>query len=253
MTETIIQVRDVTTILGDTEVHKGLNFDVKRGEIVAIVGGSGSGKTTLLRTCLMLLRPVSGEIRIFDTDILKCSDLEAMQVRYRWGVMFQQSALFSSLTVLENVFFPLREFTDLSKSLCIEMAMVKLNLVGLDLKDIHKFPAELSGGMKKRVALARAIALDPELLFLDEPTAGLDPKSAKNLDDLVVHLRDTLGLTIVIITHDINTLLRTTDRVAFLGEGKVLAQCPMKSLEQNPHPLIQSYFADVKGVLEETA
>lgn len=253
MTDMIIEARGVTNILGNALVHDRLDFDVKRGEIIGIVGGSGSGKTTLMRALLMLLRPSEGEIRIFGTDILSCSEDEAKRIRHRWGVMFQHGALFSSLTVLENVFFPLREFTELSKSLCIEMAMVKLDLVGLDLKDIHKYPSQLSGGMKKRVALARAIALDPELLFLDEPTAGLDPKSAKNLDDLVIHLRNTLGLTIVIITHELNTLWRTTDRVAFLGEGKVLAQSPIAKLEQNPHPLIQAYFADVKGIAQEEA
>lgn len=238
----VIEAKQISNHFGDVWVHKNLDFTVKRGEIVAIVGGSGSGKTTLLRNVLMLLKPTSGTLEVLGTDTLNCTEEEAFHLRRRWGVMFQHSALFSSLTVLENVLFPLQEFKVLTPVLAREVALLKISFVGLPLSAANKYPSELSGGMQKRAAAARAIVMDPELLLLDEPTSGLDPKSAATLDELILHLRNTLGLTIVLITHDMNTMKHVPDRIAFLGEGRVLAQEPLKELIRNPHPMIQDYF-----------
>lgn len=246
MADTIIEIENLRNVLGGKVVHEDVNLRIERREIIAIIGGSGSGKTTLLRSILTLLTPSGGSIKVFDKDVLRCSLNDLMAVKHRWGVMFQQSALFSSLNVLDNVCFPLREFTKLPAQMRNEIAFLKIALAGLEIEAAFKFPSELSGGMKKRAALARAIALDPELLFLDEPGSGLDPKSAKALDELILHLRDSLGLTVVIITHDYNSLWRIADRVVFLGEGRVLAAEPIAKLVNNPHPLIQDYFAGIK-------
>lgn len=239
----IIEVKNLKNVLSGQTVHDGLNLTVQRKEILGIVGGSGSGKTTLLRSILMLLRPTAGSIKVFGTEIINCSENAARDVRHRWGVLFQQNALFSSLTVLENVQFPLENFTQLPKTAQEQIALLKILLAGLPATAATKYPAQLSGGMQKRAGLARAIALDPELLFLDEPTAGLDPQSAEELDELILHLRDNLGLTVVMVTHDLDTLSRVSDRVAFLGEAKVLANLPLAELMKNPHPLIQAYFS----------
>jgi phospholipid/cholesterol/gamma-HCH transport system ATP-binding protein len=195
----------------------------------------------------MLQKPTSGSIKVFDVDVVRCNEAEALSVQRRWGVMFQSSALFSSLTVLENVAFPLHEYSHFSKKMQEEIALLKIAFAGLEISAMNKFPAELSGGMQKRAALARAIALDPELVFLDEPTSGLDPKSASDMDDLVLHLRDALGLTFVMITHDLDTLWRVPDRVIFLGEGKVLAAMPMAELVRQSHPLIRAYFSGARS------
>jgi len=245
--KSIIHVHDLKNYLGGHWVHDGLQLTVNKGEVVAIIGGSGSGKTTLLRSILMLLKPTSGTIKVFDVDVIQCSVAQAREVQHRWGVAFQYNALFSSLTVLENVMFPLAEFTDLPADACEEFALLKIVMVGLPVDAATKHPAELSGGMLKRAALARAMALDPEILFLDEPTAGLDPRSAGDLDDLIMRLRDDLGLTIVMVTHDLDTLWRVPNRVVFLGEGKVLAALPMAELIKQPHPLIQDYFSGARG------
>lgn len=245
-TDNVIEVSHLKNHLGDRWVHNGLNLTVKRGEIIAIIGSSGCGKTTLLRTILMLRKATSGNIKVFDTDIVKCTSAQAKAVRARWGVMFQSSALFSSLTVQENIVFPMREYARLTYTMQNELALLKMALVGLELDAAVKYPSELSGGMQKRAALARAIALDAELLFLDEPTAGLDPKSAGALDELVLHLRSSLGLSFVIVTHDLDTLWRVPDRVVFMGEGVVLAAKPMAELVKDPHPEIQSYFSGVR-------
>lgn len=243
VTEPVIEVKDLKTYLGQSWVLQGVDLTVKRGEILGLVGGSGSGKSTLLRSLLLLLTPAAGSLRLFGQDILHCQPAQLRQIRRRWAMMFQQGALFSSLTVLENVAFPLQEYTHLSQATIRAIAALKLALVGLPQQAAHKFPSELSGGMLKRAALARALALDPELLFLDEPTAGLDPQSASGLDELVLQLKETLGLTLVIVTHDLDTLWQITDRVAFLGEGKVLAIDTMQKLAVMPHPLIQAYFS----------
>lgn len=240
--DNVIEISRVSNFLGGTWVHRELNFTVRRGEIVAIVGGSGSGKTTLLRNMLMLLRPQSGSIKVLGQNVLQCTEREAFALRQRWGVLFQHSSLFSSLTLLENILFPLQEFYQLPHELAHEIALLKIAFVGLPLDSAYKYPSELSGGMQKRAAAARAIAMDPELLLLDEPTSGLDPKSASAIDELVLHLRNMLGLTIVFITHDPSTLRRVPDRIAFLGEGKVLAEETLAELMKNPNPTIRDYF-----------
>ena len=242
MTEPIIEVKGLKNYLGNQWIHTDVNFTVNQGEIFAIIGGSGSGKTTILRSMLMLLRPSAGELRIFGKNILDISDDEADKIRHRWGVLFQQSALFSAMTVLENVMYPLQTLSHLTPKIIQELAFLKIALVGLPEDAAGKWPAELSGGMQRRAAAARAIALDPELVFLDEPTSGLDPLSAKQFDHLLLFLRDVLNLTVVIVSHDIESLKRITDRVAFLGEGRVLAVAPLAQLMQNPHPLIVEYF-----------
>lgn len=241
--EPLIEVRDLHNKWGDQLVHDGLNFTVNRGEIVAIIGPSGCGKTTLLRSILMLQKPTSGDINVFGINLAECTEREALSVQRRWGVMFQSSALFSSLRVLENVLFPLQEYSNLRPTAQTKIALLKIALAGLELEAMDKYPAELSNGMKKRAALARAIALDPELIFLDEPTTGLDPKSAAELDDLFLHLRKALGLTFVMVTHDLDTLWRVPDRIFFLGEGKVLAAMPIDELIHQNHPLIHDYFS----------
>ncbi|MDF1653973.1 MAG: ATP-binding cassette domain-containing protein [Coxiellaceae bacterium] len=238
----IIEVIDLKNKIGNQWVHKGLNFSIDRGEIIAIIGSSGCGKTTLLRSILMLRQPTSGTINVFDTDVVTCGDKAAMAVQRRWGVMFQSLALFSSLQVWENIVFPVRQFSMLKKSTQKELALLKLKLVGLKEQDAGKMPSELSGGMAKRAALARTIVLDPELVFLDEPSSGLDPVSARLFDDLIKELRNLLGITFVMVTHDVDTLRRATDRVLFLGEGEVIDFAPVDELSKNPHPLIQEYF-----------
>jgi len=243
----IIEVSQLKNNLGGTWVHDGLNMTAKRREILAIAGGSGSGKTTLLRSMLMLLQPTAGSIRVFDIEVTDCDAAQARAVQRRWGVMFQQNALFSSLTVLENVMFPMEEFTNLNRKTRKEYALLKIILAGLSLDAAAKYPAELSGGMLKRAALARAIALDPELVFLDEPTSGLDPVSAEKFDELVLYLRDILGLTIIMVTHDLDSLWRVTDKVVFLGEGKVLAEGNMHELIKQDHPIIKAYFTGARG------
>lgn len=248
----LITVTDLRNYLANTWVHDGVSFSVRKGEIVAIIGESGCGKTTLLRNILMLLPPYSGEIKVFGTDVSHISRQKQRQIQRRWGVMFQSGALFSSLTILENILFPLREFTGFSEKDCYELARMKLALVGLEQAVAGKYPAQLSGGMIKRAAVARAIALDPELLFFDEPTSGLDPKSASDLDELVLHLKYNIGLTVVLVTHDLDTLWRVPDKVMFLGEGKVLAMEPMAEMVVIEHPLVQAYFDNVRASGRQT-
>ncbi|HLB58171.1 MAG TPA: ATP-binding cassette domain-containing protein [Gammaproteobacteria bacterium] len=245
--ESIIEVKNVSVRLGGKSIHEKLSFSVKRGEIIGIVGGSGSGKTTLLREMLMLQRPDSGSICLFNHEVTTASPETLLAIQRRLGVLFQENALFSSLTVLENTAFPLHEHTRLDAITVQELALLKILLVGLPADASIKYPSELSGGMQKRAALARAIVLDPELLFLDEPTAGLDPNSAAQLDELILDLQSTMGLTIVVVTHDLDTLWRITNRVAFLGEGKVLCVDTMANLANNPHPLIHAFFNGPRG------
>lgn len=243
MTIPIIEVQNLKNYLGGEWVHKDVNFTVNKGEILAIIGGSGSGKTTILRSLLMLLHPTAGTIKLFGENIAHLSSINADRLRRRWGMMFQHSALFSAMTVLENVMFPMDEFTELDRPFKQALAMLKIALVGLPKESVGKYPAELSGGMQRRAAAARAIAMDPELLFLDEPTTGLDPRSAREFDDLILLLRDTLNLTIVMVSHDVESLKKTTDRIAFVGEGKILAVEPIQQLLKNKHPLIVEYFS----------
>lgn len=248
MTTPIIEIKNLKNRLGGEWVHKDISLTVNKGEIIAVVGASGAGKTVLMETILMLQKPIAGSIKVFDIDVIHASLEEAIRVRRRWGVLFQQGALFSSLTLLENVTFPLRQFTHLPKRLQEKIGLLKIALVGLPNNAVHKYPAELSGGMIKRAALARAMALDPEILFLDEPTSGLDPKSSDELEDLILNLRNGLGLTVVVNTHSLDMLWRISDRVAFLGQGKLIAACPIKDLVKNPNPMIQEYFSGVKRI-----
>jgi phospholipid/cholesterol/gamma-HCH transport system ATP-binding protein len=243
----VIEVCNLSTGFGKVIIHENLNLAIRRGEVVALVGGSGSGKTTLLRAIIMLLRPLAGSIKMFGEDVVGISETAAFRLRRRFGMLFQQGALFSSLTVRENVSVPLQEHTSLGASQIAEIADLKIALAGLPADAGDKLPRELSGGMLKRAALARALALDPALLFLDEPTAGLDPVSAGAFDQLVVQLKESLGLTVVMITHDLDTLWETTDRVAFLGEKRVIGYAPMRELTQSEHPLIQAYFEGPRG------
>jgi phospholipid/cholesterol/gamma-HCH transport system ATP-binding protein len=243
----ILQTQNLSLRIDEQHVLSNINFEVYQDEIFAIVGESGCGKTTLLRTILMLLEPSGGIIKIFGKEIAYLSEISLRAIQRRWGVMFQHGALFSSLTVLENILFPLSTQTDLHQDLQKEIAYLKITLVGLPFSAANKYPAELSGGMKKRAALARAIALDPELLFLDEPTSGLDPHSAHELDELILDLGKSLNLTMIIITHDLDTLWMVTDRVGFLGEGKILAISPMEQLIHNTQPAIKEYFSGLRA------
>lgn len=238
----IIEVKNLKSYLGNTWVHNGVDLTVKRGEVLAIMGGSGTGKTVLLREMLLLRRPDSGSIRVFNQDLLAASAETLLKIQQRWGVLFQQNALFSSLTVLENTAFPLKEHTNLDEKTIQSLALLKILLAGLTLDAANKYPAELSGGMQKRAALARAIMLDPELLFLDEPTSGLDPANVLAFDHLILDLQTTMGLTIVMVTHDVESMRRVANRIAFLGEGKVLAIGTADEVMNNPNPLIQDFF-----------
>ena len=245
--EALIEVRHVCTRFGSSVVHEDVNLDIYKGEVFAIAGGNGCGKSTLLREIILLLQPNSGTIRLFGQETKGIGERAERAVHRRIGVMFQHGALFSSLNVVENVEAPLREHTALSKTLIHEIALMKIALTGFPMESVTKYPNELSGGMRKRAALARAIALDPELLFLDEPTAGLDPLSASGIDELVRNLRDALGLTIMMVTHDLDLLWRVADRVAVLDGGHILGAGTMEELSQSDHPLIREYFYGPRG------
>lgn len=243
----IITVRDVCTRFGKSVVHDGVSLEVREGEVFALAGGSGCGKSTLLRELVLLQRPQSGSIRVFGREIIGLGDEEALPLRREWGMMFERGALFGSLTVSENVGLPLREHTSLGDRLIDEIAALKIALTGLPPSAGAKYPAELSGGMRKRAALARAIALDPKLLFLDEPTAGLDPLSAAGFDELVRHLKELLGLTIFMVTHDLDLLWRVADRVAFMVAGRIAGIGTMQELSTSDEPLIREYFYGPRG------
>ena len=236
----VIEVSHVTTVLGGVVIHRDLDLQVRAGEVLAIIGGSGSGKTTLLRLMLGLELPTSGSVRIFGHTLGACDATDLEQVRHRWGVLFQQGALFSSLTVFDNVALPLRELKSVPKNLITELVMHKLMQVGLAAKDALKRPSELSGGMVKRVALARALILDPQLLFLDEPTAGLDPASGKQFVRLIQGLR--AELTVVMVTHDVDTLFALVDRVAVLADRRLVAIGSLAEVAAQPHPFIHNFF-----------
>ena len=240
--QTVIEMRGVTTRFGNHVVHEGLDLEVRRAEIFALVGGSGSGKSTLLREMILLHRPDAGDIRVLGVELKDISDDAALALRKRWGVMFQHGGLFGALTVKENIGLPLREHTDFDDAKIDAIADAKLALAGLAPEVGAQVPSELSGGMMKRASLARALALDPELLFLDEPTAGLDPISAGGVDELVRKLRDQFGLTIVMITHDLDLLWQVADRVAVLAQGKVQGLGSMTELSQLDHPAVRPYF-----------
>ena len=245
--EAVIQVRGLVNRFGTQTVHEDLDLDVRRGEIIGIVGGSGTGKSVLLRTIVGLVRPVAGEVRVFGENLLALDEDRRSLVERRFGVLFQSGALFSSLTVAENVALPLVEHAKLPRPDAQRLAGVKLALSGLPVDAGRKYPSQLSGGMIKRAALARALALDPEILFLDEPTAGLDPISAAAFDSLIVTLRDALGLTVFLVTHDLDTLYSTCDRVAVLSQRRVLAVGPIDEVARTDDAWVQAYFNGPRG------
>ncbi len=243
-----IKVRGLTTRFGDQVVHEGLDLDVRRGEILGVVGGSGTGKSVLMRAIIGLQTPETGEVHVFGESMVGRDDLDSVDVRKRWGVLFQGGALFSTLTVAENVQVPLREFyPQLDVEMLDQIAAYKVVMAGLPPDAAPKYPAQLSGGMKKRAGLARALALDPMLLFLDEPTAGLDPIGAAAFDDLTRNLKETLGLTVFLITHDLDTLYAICDRVAVLADRKVVAVGTIDELVALDHPWIGEYFRGPRG------
>ena len=242
-----IEVHGLVSAFGSKVIHEGLDLTVNRGEVLGVVGGSGAGKSVLLRTIIGLKQPDGGEVRIFGHDVGEISYSRWTGIERRWGVLFQHGALFTSLTVKENVMAPMREHTDLSEADQSELADLKIRLVGLPMSAGALKPAELSGGMIKRAALARALALDPELVFLDEPTSGLDPIGAAAFDELIRDLSESLGLTVFMITHDLDSLYAITDRVAVIADKKIVETGPVTELERSEHPWIREYFLGPRG------
>ena len=240
--EFAIRVKDLVVGFGRQVVIDHLSLDVRRGEILGLVGASGGGKTVLMRTIIGLVPRQSGEIVVMGAAIGRSEDRSTQNAAARWGILFQQGALFSSLSVRQNIQFPLRENLTLSQALMDEIAVAKLEMVGLSPDDADKFPSELSGGMTKRVALARALARAPAIVFLDEPTSGLDPIAAGEFDELIKTLQETLGLTVFMVTHDLASMYSECDRVAALADGKIVAIGPMQELLQSEHPWVRAYF-----------
>jgi phospholipid/cholesterol/gamma-HCH transport system ATP-binding protein len=245
--DTLIEVRGLLSQFGDRTIHEDLDLDLNRGEVLGVVGGSGTGKTVLLNTIIGLKEPEGGTIRLLGHDRADLTAEQAADIERRTGVLFQQGALFSSLSVLENVASPLVEHTKLPKETIYELAELKIAMVGLNPESHHLKPAELSGGMRKRVGLARALALDPELLFLDEPTAGLDPIGAAAFDELIRNLSDDLGLSVFMITHDLDSLYAICDKVAVLADKRVVEKATVQELERSDHPWIKEYFLGPRG------
>ena len=250
----IIEVRGLRNAFGEAVIHEGLDLDVRRGEILGVVGGSGTGKSVLMRSIIGLQQPDAGEVSVFGLPMLTADEAQLQGIRRRWGILFQGAAVFSTLTVAENVQVPLREFYPrLSGRMLDEIAAYKIVMVGLPTDAGPKYPAEISGGMKKRAGIARALSLDPELLFLDEPTAGLDPIGAAAFDQLILDLRERLGLTVFLITHDLDTLHAICDRVAVLADRKVVAIGTIPELLALDHQWIQEYFRGPRGRAAEEA
>jgi phospholipid/cholesterol/gamma-HCH transport system ATP-binding protein len=245
----VISVRELTVGFGDAIVLDRATLDVFEGEILGFVGGSGAGKSVLMRTIIGLLPKRNGNIEVFGTDLAAVNDDERRAIERRWGVLFQQGALFSSLTALQNVQFPIREYLNLSPRLIEEIALAKLEMVGLNANVRGKYPSELSGGMVKRVALARALALDPDIVFLDEPTSGLDPIGAAEFDELIRTLQHTLGLSVFMVTHDLDSLHTVCDRIAVLSEGRIIATGTIETMLASEHPWLKSYFRGKRGRL----
>ncbi len=247
MNRTAISVSNVVTRFGKNVVHDGISLNVRHGEIYGLLGGSGCGKSTLLKEMIMLLTPDSGEIRVLEQNLSTITRSDAAMLRRYWGVLFQGGALYSSLTVADNISIKLREHTDLPLKLIQDIVRVKINMVGLPESAADLYPGELSGGMVKRASLARALAMDPKLLFLDEPTSGLDPIGAEAFDDLILELREILGLTIVMVTHDLDSIWTVVDRFAVLGENKILAEGTLNEVIENPHPIVRQFFWGARG------
>ncbi len=245
--EPIIRIRNLKNAFGAQVVHDGLDLDIQRGEVIGVIGPSGCGKSVLLQSIVGLIAPVSGTIDVFGQRLDALSAEERAVIERRWGIMFQDGALFSNLTVTENVMVPIREHTRVSRELAEKIAGMKIAMAGLPKDAGPKYPSELSGGMRKRAALARALALDPELLFLDEPTAGLDPITAAGFDELIRSLQRSLGLTVFLVTHDVDTLHVTCDRIAVLGDKRVLAVGTIDELRRVEHPWVREYFGGPRG------
>jgi phospholipid/cholesterol/gamma-HCH transport system ATP-binding protein len=243
----IIQIENLRTQFGEAVVHEHLNLTINQGEIVSLVGGSGAGKTVLLRHMLGLTHPAGGTVRVFGEDIGNIGTQQLQQLRNRWGMLFQQGALFSALTVFDNVAQPLRELRVLPKELIREAVLLKLQMAGIAPEHALKMPSDLSGGMIKRVALARALALDPELLFLDEPTAGLDPNASESFVDLIRALHGEMRLTVVMVTHDLDTLFALSSRVAVLADKHIIAYCAPENVVEFKHPFIETFFRGERG------
>jgi len=242
MMKALIKVRDVRTVFGTKVVHDGLNLTVNKGEIYGLVGPSGCGKTTVLREMVMLQEISGGKIEVLDHDLSTISSSAAQKLRSEWGVLFQAGALFSSLNIKENISLPLKEYTDLSQKMIDEIVKFKISIVGLKSSDALLYPSEISGGMKKKSALARALAMDPKLLFLDEPTSGLDPISAREFDALILKLRDLLDLSIVMVSHDLQSIYATLDKVAIIDEKKIIYEGDLKNIKNSTNKFIQTFF-----------
>lgn len=246
----VVRVRNVSTRFGEHLVHDDISFEIREGEIFGLLGPSGYGKSTMMREMILLQEPDSGSIEVLGKEVWKLGEKEAVELRKQWGVVFQESALFSSLSVEENIAVVLREYTTMSPALIRRIAATKLEMVGLSQSDGQKYPSELSGGMKKKAALARALAMDPKLLFLDEPTSSLDPVSAAEFDSLILSLRELLGLSIVIVTHDLASIRKILDTMVLFADKKVIARGSLQEVLKVEHPIIESFFLQ-KGVKNE--
>ena len=247
MDDNIIEIKELWTQFGTNVVHRGIDLNVRYGEIMSLVGGSGSGKTTMLRQMIGLERPARGEVRVFGISLQGHDAAGLRNMRHRWGMLFQEGALFSALTVFDNVALPLRELRLLDEGLISDLVMMKLDMVGIEPRHATKMPAELSGGMVKRIALARALALEPELLFLDEPTAGLDPDRSESFVTLIKELHRELNLTVVMVTHDLDTLVALSDRVAVLCDQRLEIVGTLDEVVSDPHPFICNFFMGERG------
>lgn len=249
MSDPVITVANVVTRYGLNLIHDDISLTVREAEIYGLLGGSGAGKSTLMREMVMLLSPQEGTITVLGHELSTISRVEASLLRRQWGVLFQGGALYSSLTVAENIGIALKEYTDLSDSLIQDIVRLKINMVGLPDHAADLYPAELSGGMIKRASMARALAMDPKLLFLDEPSSGLDPVGAEAFDKLILKLRDLLGLTVVMVTHDLDSIWTVVDRFAVLGDKKVIAEGTLAEVRRNPHPIVRDFFGGARGMI----
>ena len=249
MAKRVVEVKNVITKFGSKVVHNGVSLHVNEGEIYGLLGGSGSGKSTLLNEMIMLLKPTAGEITVLGKNVINISDKDALYLKHNWGVLFQSGALFSSLNVRENIDALLKEYTDLNQKTRDDIIKLKIELVGLKMDVLGLYPSQLSGGMIKRVALARALVMDPRILFLDEPTSGLDPVGAQEFDDMLYNLRNMLGFSVVMVTHDLDTVWNIVDRLALLGDGTVVAEGKLEEVLKVDNKIVNSFFKGKRGLL----